>query len=357
MNSPEPSTADYWLNALFCSLSQNFTRSEPRTRAWHYLQNLIGSPRNEETVGRRNLACRAEDRRSDSAQRLLTTARWDDKQVRRGLLDFIASRYQNEKNTFFVIETSFAKKGNKATALSRQFSVDSNRLENCQIAVMLFYGTKEGHRFLVDCDLYVPRACIEDPATRRMLPKGTTYRSKSQIASVLIENAIRGGLTPSRALVALMCPDKTRIQHAMQARRIPLCMPLTSLDLLRSAEGGPVRSRSGGHPGPPGVRLQTGTVTTSEARPPSKRGYYYVYDPAAVTFQDVSHAAWELDQMRQAWNSARACVRFDRYSVRSMLGWHRHMTLAMVALTSRELARTHSSPQRPDAQRSPVPVR
>lgn len=370
MTTPDVSSSTYWISAIFQSLSQNFARSEPRTRAWNYLYNLVETPQDENQACRRNLACRPDDRRPDSAQRLLTTARWDEQRVRRELLDFIARRCERQKCTFYVLETAFVKKGNKTVALSHQFSVDTGRRENCQISVMLFCGTADGNRFLVDCDLYVPRECVEVPDGERMIPNGTVYRSKSQIAVSLLENAMRRGLVPDRVLVSLMCPDKTTVQRMLRARRIPHYMPLTSLDLARNETAAPAGRVGDARPDvtvAQGARPRVGRAALPD-QVAGRYGYYYVYDPSPITFQDVTGAAAELKRMRQAWSSARECVRFDRYSVRSMLGWHRHMSLAMIALTGWELARTYSGPAagRTDslpphgqgfAARRPVPVR
>ncbi|NKY97212.1 transposase [Nocardiopsis alborubida] len=365
MISQDPCSSTYWLNSLFHSLSQHFTRSEPRTRAWNYLINLVGTPPEEGASSRRNLAHRSSDRRPDSAQRLLTSARWDDKHVRKGLLDFLVNHCGSETSTFYVIETSFAKKGSKAAALKRQFSVDTGRLENCQTAVTLFCRTANGNLFMVDCDLYVPRECFEDTGSRRMLPQELAYRSKSQIASGLIENAIRGGMIPNKVFVSLMCPGKTHVQHVLQLRRIPHCMPLTSLDLARGpgeqrSRGVSVRPSHAPHGGlvpRPAEAHSRGSRLGSSPGNTGKRRYFYVYDPASDTFSDMGRAAQELDQARQAWNAARECVRFDRYSVRSLLGWHRHMTLAMVALAAWEMARTSVRAQEAQEYRRPVPVR
>lgn len=61
--------------------------------------------------------------------------------------------------------TGFAKKGDKSVGVQRQYSGTLGRIDNCQIATFLGYGTPHRDRVLVDRRLYMPKqSWMADPA-------------------------------------------------------------------------------------------------------------------------------------------------------------------------------------------------
>lgn len=76
-------------------------------------------------------------------------------------------------------ETGFLKKGKHSTGVSCQYSGTAGRIENCQIGVFLGWATGKGHT-LIDRELYLPQAWIEDETRRRTahIPEGRSFYTK-----------------------------------------------------------------------------------------------------------------------------------------------------------------------------------
>src|SRR4051812_42994771 len=121
------------LHEVYGYVCSNFARAEPRRRAWTYLTQLVNM--SDDVPGRRrHLASYEREQRADGAQRLLTSAQWDEQKVRAELLDLVTTRLGSSGGAFYLTEVAFPKKGHQAAGVARQFSVESRRLENCQLA-------------------------------------------------------------------------------------------------------------------------------------------------------------------------------------------------------------------------------
>jgi len=62
----------------------------------------------------------------------------------------------------------------------------------------------------------------------------------------------------------------------------------------------------------------------------------------------VAGTRWQVEQ---AFELAKGAVGRDEYEVRTWVGWHRHMTLALVALAYLTVGRVHAQRAQPGQQR------
>ena len=96
------------LDALFARVAGRFGRVDPRRQARLYVMGLLAP------LERKNgwqLAEAAGDSAPDRMQRLLTGARWDARQVRDDLRDYVAGHLGSPDGVLIVDETGFLKKG------------------------------------------------------------------------------------------------------------------------------------------------------------------------------------------------------------------------------------------------------
>ncbi|MGH3548707.1 MAG: transposase [Pseudonocardiaceae bacterium] len=338
----------YWLKELHELISPNFTRAEPRQRAWNYMCGLA-----EQTApgGRRNIASYANERRADGAQRLLTMAQWDENEVRRNLLEVVKRYFGLANGGLYMTEGTFAKKGSDAVAVDRQFSVDNRRLENCQIALLMFYSTPGGALVLIDAEPYLPSSWLGDANRRRKasIPSDLGYRTKSQIVIGMIKRAMDAGLEPRMSSFSLLCSDKITLRRTLQERGIPYLIPLTlgefeslsgmetkdpRLDVM-TLTGRTPRSYYHGRP----QLVEQYAAHSPSGRCSSHSAYYCAGTRRLISNGELSQLIIELKRMEARWRAIRLEIRLDRYEVRSWRGWHRHMTLAMAVQTAMELAR------------------
>ncbi|HEX3790469.1 MAG TPA: transposase [Pseudonocardiaceae bacterium] len=367
------STYDSWLKRIYDHISPNFYRAEPRLRAWTYLRSLADSPA-DGRASRRHLATYPGERRADGAQRLLTSAQWDEDRVRVDLLGFVKSTFGARGGTLYVTEMVFPKKGMHAAGVERQFSVESSRNENCQIGILLFYEAADGSLLFIDRDLYVPESWIDDPdrSRRVSMPPGLRYRSKSAIAAELVNRAIAGGLVPRWTLVSVLCSDWLAVRQALQRYGLPHLMALTPGEFSAHARtsgpqtrtaalesgvgGGPIPSQQRRSAGPLRLRAMTTPmdptsdfevsylVDSAAARGGGRfSGHYYAFTERDTGGAPLVDAVASLNGLATRVARSRDEIGVDRYEVRSWRGWYRHMTLAMIAQTAMSMSRANES--------------
>ncbi|MFI2189679.1 transposase [Streptomyces sioyaensis] len=362
---------------LFGHISPNFSRAEPRQRAWTYIRSLVDLPADRSS--RRHVATYPGERRADGAQRLLTSAQWDEDKVKSDLVGLVKNRFGCTGGTLYVTEMAFPKKGVRAAGVERQFSVESMRQENCQIGILLFYEAADGSLVLIDRDLYVPESWINDPdrCRRASVPTELTYRSKSTIGVDLVQRALSVGIAPQWTLMPVQCPDKVVAQQALRREGLQHLMPLTLSEFnafVRYSEGraqtvsqetyadiGPdsARARHGqpraaDQPVRAHLRRIKSAVTGTSSRfdvsylvdsvadrgLERSSGHYYAYSTRDLANGKLVEAVSSLKRLSATTGQVRNEVGIDRYEVRSWRGWYRHMTLAMVAHTAISLGRT-----------------
>ncbi len=322
---------EYALRNVHLVISSSFARAEPRLRALHYMFGLSGML--AESIGtRRNVASGSGKRHTEGAQRLLTTARWDEAGARARLRDLVLEK-AGPGGGLYVIEASFAKRGSSAVATERQCTVENGWIESCQSAILMFYGAVDGSLFLVDIDLYVPPSWVTSADRRRRakMPPHIGYRSKSRIARDMVNRATTLGLHPSRVAVSLFCPEKSSLLGWLQSRRIQYLAALTAGEFRDIAT---VRSL-----------MPAGMILTD--RPAAARGSAAQYPMAAyfraasrrpLADSDMNRLIADVRRLDLRWRLIRRQIRIDHYEVRSWHGWQRHMTLAMAVQIALQLA-------------------
>jgi SRSO17 transposase len=183
------------LEALHARIAGRFARAEPRRRALAYLRGLL-SP-----VGRKNswqLAEHAGEATPDGMQRLLATADWDPDLVCDDLRAYVVEHLSDPGAVLVVDETGFLKKGTTSVGVQRQYSGTAGKVDNCQLGVFLAYASGKGRAF-IDRELYLPRSWTNDPARCRAarVPAQVEFRTKPQLARVLLERALDAGVPAS----------------------------------------------------------------------------------------------------------------------------------------------------------------
>ncbi len=124
-------------------------------------------------------------------QALLGRAQWDADALRDAVRDYVVETLAEADGVLVVDETGFLKQGRSSCGVSRQYTGSAGKITNCQIGVFAAYISGKGHAF-IDRALYLPKAWTENPA--RMagahVPPTTKFATKPQLARAMIERAI-----------------------------------------------------------------------------------------------------------------------------------------------------------------------
>jgi SRSO17 transposase len=169
------------LRALFC-------QERVAASAWKFLDGLLGSePR--KTGWMRAEA--AGDPGPWRQQAILGRGRWDAEALRDMVRDYALETLADEEAVLVIDETGFLKQGKASCGVARQYTGSAGKITNCQIGVFASYVSRHGHAF-IDRALYLPKAWTDDPermATAHV-PADVCFATKPQIACRMIVHAI-----------------------------------------------------------------------------------------------------------------------------------------------------------------------
>ena len=124
-------------------------------------------------------------------QALLGRARWDAEALRDVVRDHVLETLADPDAVLVIDETGFLKQGRASCGVGRQYTGSAGKITNCQIGVFAAYVSDKGHAF-IDRALYLPKAWAEDAERRAAahVPPATAFATKPRLARGMIERAI-----------------------------------------------------------------------------------------------------------------------------------------------------------------------
>src|SRR5215212_1901525 len=128
-------------------------------------------------------------------QALLGRAQWDADALRDCVRDYVVEMLAEPDAVLVVDETGFLKQGKASCGVARQYTGSAGKITNCQIGVFAAYVSGRGHAF-IDRGLYLPKAWAEDPARRAAahVPQQIAFATKPHLARAMVERAIAAGV-------------------------------------------------------------------------------------------------------------------------------------------------------------------
>ena len=296
---------------------------------------------------------------------MLSHVLWDEEAARDLCRTYVVEHLGAEEAVLVVDETGFLKKGRHSAGVARQYSGTAGRVENAQIGVFLAYGSRKG-RALIDRRLYLPEGWANDAERRRAakIPDEVPFRTKPEIAREMIARALDAGVPCGWVLGDEVYGADRRLRVMLEERGQPYLLAVRSNDKLWSELDGEVGQHAPealARALPPQAwrRLSAGAGTKGERlfdwarlrlvrlqQPPWDRwllirrsvadptdlAYFVVFGPATARLADLARVAGRRWLVEECFEAAKQEVGLADYEVRSWHGWHRHVTLAMLAL-------------------------
>ena len=334
-------------------LAPRFARAEPRRRAAAYLRGLLAP------VERKNgwqLAEAAGDRTPDGVQDFLSRAQWDADAVRDDLQAYVGQHLGDPEAVLILDETGFLKKGTKSAGVARQYSGTAGRIENCQIGVFLGYAGRHGQA-LIDRALYLSAAWSEDQVRRReaRIPDQVVFTTKPKLGLAMLERARQAGIPFAWITGDSVYGADSAIRRWAERHRRGYVLTVTSGQRLG---GRPVTAwirklprrawqRLSAGDGAKGPRVydwaclpyngaapgfQCALLVRRSVAKPTELTFYLTHAPAGTALAELVRVAGTRWSIESLFEQAKQEVGLDQYEVRSWVGWHRHITLAMFAL-------------------------
>lgn len=339
------------LDALACRIGPRFCRREARERARRYLAGLL-SP-----LERKNgwhLAEAAGDASPDSVQDFLARMRWDADAVRDDLRAYVVEHLGDPAAVLVLDETGFLKKGEHSVGVQRQYSGTAGRIENCQIGVFLGYASRHGYA-LIDRALYLPQSWAGDEERRRAawVPETVSFATKPKQGLAMLKRALDAGVPCAWVAGDSVYGADSAIRRELERRRIGYVLNVASNQRLWPStvsdwvEKVPVTGwhRLSAGDGAKGPRLYDWAYLPVRGAPEGwdkgllirrrlgdgELTFYLTCAPAGTALAELVRVAGARWTIESCFEMAKGEVGLDQYEVRSWTGWHRHITLAMLA--------------------------
>jgi SRSO17 transposase len=341
------------LDEVVGRIAPRFCRTEPRRRAAAYLRGLLAPVERQDGW---QLAEAAGDRTPDAVQDFLSRMRWDAEAVRDDLRAHVAEHLGDPDAVLVLDETGFLKKGDKSAGVQRQYSGTAGRIENCQIGVFLGYASRHG-RALIDRALHLPEGWAGDAERRRgaRVPEDVAFATKPKLGLAMLERARAAGVPFAWVAGDSVYGAEHAIRRWAERHRRGYVLAVTSgqrlglrpvtawiADLPENAW-----QRLAAGEGAKGPRLydwayvpyrggaegfRCGLLVRRPIARPAEPTFYLTHMPEETTLAALVRVAGCRWQIESCFEQAKGEVGLDQSEVRSWTGWHRHITLAMLAL-------------------------
>lgn len=191
MGASIETTLELWASSLRdvrARIRGLFTQERVAASAGAFLDGLLGDERRKTGWMR---AEAAGDPGPWRQQAILGRGRWDADGLRDIVRDYVVEHLGAEDAVLVIDETGFLKQGKASCGVARQYTGSAGKITNCQIGVFAAYVSRHGHAF-IDRALYLPKAWTNDPArlTTTHVPTDTAFATKPALAVQMIDRAI-----------------------------------------------------------------------------------------------------------------------------------------------------------------------
>jgi SRSO17 transposase len=333
-------------------IGRRFGRVEPRRRAAAYLQGLLAP------LERKNgwhLAEAAGDVTPTGVHEFLGRVHWDAEGVRDDLQADVGQHLGDPQAVLVLDETGFLKKGTKSAGVQRQYTGTAGRIENAQVGVFLAYASRHGHA-LIDRALYLPRSWTADRARCReaRVPESIGFATKPMLGLAMLQRAQAAGVPfawvtgdsvyGSDHRIRRFCEEAKRgyVLTVTRKQRLGLRpvrawiadLPAGAWQRLSAGDGakGPRVSDWACLPYGGGAEgFQCALLVRRSLAEPQEPTYFLTHAPQGTPLADLVRIAGTRWTIETCFEQAKGEVGLDEYEVRSYPGWHRHVTLAMLA--------------------------
>jgi SRSO17 transposase len=309
-------------------------------------------------------------------QNFVGAGAWDNEALMSELRRHVRAEIGDADGVLILDPSAFAKKGTESCGVDRQWCGRLGKLENCQVGVFWGYASVKG-RALVDRRLYLTQEWAEDRQRRRKchVPEDVEFAEKWRIGLerlALISAELphgwiaaddefgrvaefRATLRQRRERYVVDIPSNTLMrvvgERTATGRKAPFVGVATWAAQQPASRWQRLRVRAGTK-GELVVRALTVLVQTKEeggrvgaaeqlvvirnvAGQPQT--WYALSNARHETLRKLVEVKGSRHTIEELFQDGKGDVGLGHYEVRSWVGWHHHMTLAILALWFLEL--------------------
>jgi SRSO17 transposase len=366
-----------------------FSQERVALSAGQFLDGLLG-PERRKTGWMRAEA--AGDPGPWRQQAILGRGRWEADALRDVVRDYALETLAAPDAVLVLDETGFLKQGRASCGVARQYTGSAGKIANCQIGVFAAYASRHGHAF-IDRALYLPKIWTDGPArlAAAHVPPGTAFATKPRLALAMIGRAIAAEV-PFAWVAADSVYGVGAIETALRqagkgyvlgvngshpftswsdkpavagtAEEIAQALPASAWARLSAGEGtkGPrlydwayldladleAAEYNGGLSG-----LWTRGLLIRRSIADGELAFFSTWCPAGTGIEilvEVEGHRWAIED---GFETAKTELGLDHNETRSWHGWHRHVSLVMLAFAMLAVIRHHANAPTPPK----IPIR
>ena len=365
-----------------------FTQARVASSAGAFLDGLLG-PERRKTGWMRAEA--AGDRGPWRQQAILGRGRWEADALRDIVRDYALETLADRDAVLVIDETGFLKQGKASCGVGRQYTGSAGKITNCQIGVFAAYVSQHGHA-LIDRALYLPKVWADDRARRLAahVPEAVRFATKPKLAVNMIERALTAGV-PFAWVTADSVYGVGEIEMKLRqtgkgyvlgvnansqfnswgrkpvvagtAETIANALAPSAWQRLSAGEGTQgdrlydwayleLADLDAGdiHPGLSGTWTRGLLIRRSIAD--DGLAYFTTWCPAGTSMETLVAVEGRRWAIEDSFETSKTELGLDHNESRSWHGWHRHVSLVMLAFAMLATIRHHAN--QPDASQIPI---
>lgn len=352
-----------------------FDRDSTGESACHFLDGLLGEdPR--KTGWMRGES--AGDKGPWRQQALLDRRIWNADDLRDVVREYALETLSDEDGVLVIDETGFPKKGVKSCGVSRQYTGTVGKVDNCQIGVFACYASRHGHA-LIDRALYLPKVWTDDAPRMRAahVPDGISFATKPALALAIIQRAIDANV-PFAFVAADSVYGTYDVEMALRRANKGYVLGVSSDHHLHGGEiKGMAKTIAKGLSDTAWQRLSCGEGSKGDRLhdwayveifdldgkeifnrfqghwtkgllirrniADNELAFYITWCPLGTSIETLICVAGRRWAIEESFETAKTDLGLDHNETRSWHGWHRHVSLVMLAFTMVVTIRYHAN--------------
>jgi SRSO17 transposase len=345
-----------------------FLQSCTAASAGAFLDGLLG-PERRKTGWMRAEA--AGDRGPWRQQAVLGRSSWDADTLRDVVRDYALDALAEPDATLVIDETGFLKQGKASCGVGRQYTGSAGKITNCQIGVFAAYVSSKGHAF-IDRRLYLPKDWTGNPErlAKAHVPEDVRFATKPTIAAAMVRRAVDAEV-PFAWVAADSVYGVGELEMALRRAGKGYVLGVTSSHHFNSwsptlsvsgtaeeiakdlpAESWIRVSAGNGTKGPrlydwayleladldpemvgapPGLGLWTRGLLVRRRPVDGERAFFTTWCRHGTPVDTLVRVEGQRWSVEDAFETAKTELGLDHNETRSWHGWHRHVSLVMLA--------------------------
>jgi SRSO17 transposase len=344
-----------------------FTQERVAASANFFLDGLLGDERRKTGWMR---AEAAGDPGPWRQQAILGRGRWDADGLRDIVREYVVENLATDDAVLVIDETGFLKQGKTSCGVARQYTGSAGKITNCQIGVFAAYVSARGHAF-IDRALYLPKSWTGDPArlAAAHVPEAIAFATKPGLAVDMIRRALAADVpfswvaadavygvgdvegTLRRACKGYVLGVKSDHHFGSWSGKPPVAG--AAQEIARDLDPGAWQRLSAGE-GTKGARLHDWAYCEladldADEYNETKSGlwtrgllirrnisdgdlaFFTTWCPAGTGIQTLVSVEGHRWAIEDSFETAKNELGLDHNETRSWHGWHRHVSLVMLA--------------------------